>query len=77
MKRKKLIWAVLLFPLLTGCGSSRPEPHKLNFALDPRDHDYALETTTGTLCKTWNWEHTPKQPIDDIPLCSMFGHYGE
>ena len=62
---------------LSACGSPLPKPAQLNFVLDPKDHNFALETTTGTLCKTWQWEHTPKEPIDDIPVCFMLGHYGK
>jgi hypothetical protein len=50
---------------------------RLHFVLDPKDHDFALETTTGTLCKTWQWDHSPRQPIDAIPVCFMIGHYGK
>jgi hypothetical protein len=63
--------------MLSSCGSPHPKGRQLNFVLDPEDHDFALETTTGTLCKTWEWEHEPKQHIDGIPLCYMLGHYGE
>jgi hypothetical protein len=66
--------ALLLLFLLTGCGLYQSKPHQLKFVLDPNDHDFALETTTGTLCKTWQWEHTPKQPIDAIPVCFLMGH---
>jgi hypothetical protein len=43
--------------------------------LDPKDHDFAFETSTGALCKTWQWQHIPKQPIDDIPVCFMIDHF--
>jgi len=72
---------LLIFPLLllvSACGVDRIEaPPKLNFVLDPKDRDFAFETTTGTLCKTWEWTHNPKQPIDDIPVCFLMGHYGK
>jgi hypothetical protein len=64
-----------LLLVLVSCGSRPTDTSpKLNFVLDPKDHDFALETTTGTLCKTWQWEHDPKQPIDAIPVCFMIGH---
>jgi hypothetical protein len=68
----------LLF-LLCSCGPHPPADSapKLDFVLDPKDHDFALETTTGTLCETWQWDHTPRQPIDAIPVCFIIGHYGK
>jgi hypothetical protein len=69
----KLRFALALLFLTCSCDSSLPKTHKLNFVLDAKDHDFALETTTGTLCKTWQWAHTPKEPIDAIPVCFLMG----
>jgi hypothetical protein len=68
---------VSLLLMLSTCHSAQSKHRQLNFVLDPKDHDFALETTTGTLCKTWQWEHNPKEPIDAIPVCFLLGHYGE
>jgi len=75
MNRAFPILSLLL--MLSTCHPSQSKPHQLNFVLDPKDHDFALEITTGTLCKTWQWEHNPKEPIDAIPVCFLLGHYGE
>jgi hypothetical protein len=73
-----LFMASLLSMLLVLSACNSPQSKRqLNFVLDSKDHDFALETTTGTLCKTWQWEHAPKEPIDDIPVCFMMGHYGK
>ena len=69
------IFALLV--VLSACSSRETKAPQLNFVLDAKDHDFALETTTGTLCKTRQWEHNPKQPIDDIPVCFLMGHYGK
>lgn len=62
-----LLLAALL--TLTSCNNNSRKANRPRFVPYPNDHDYALETTTGTLCKTWQWQHTPKQPIDAIPVC--------
>jgi hypothetical protein len=68
---------ILLSFVLVSCGRYEHKTHKLHFVPYQNDHDFALETTTGTLCKTWQWERTPKQPIDGIPVCFMMGVYGK
>ena len=75
IKPRLSIFALLL--ALPARGEPQPKSPQLNFILDPKDHNFALETTTGTLCKTWQWDHTPKEPIDDIPVCFLMGHYGK
>ena len=71
---RRLLICVPLLAILSACQSEQVKTPHLNFVLDTTDHDFAFETTTGVLCKTWDWEHTPKQPIDSIPLCMMLGH---
>ena len=68
---------VLFVSPLLSCGAKKQSTNQLHFVPYANDHDFALETTTGTLCKTWDWQHTPKEPIDNIPVCYMMGHYGQ
>jgi hypothetical protein len=76
MSHQPFLPIILLSLVSLSCGGHEPKPHELHFVPYGSDHDFALETTTGTLCKTWQWENSPKQPIDGIPVCFMMGHYG-
>jgi len=66
---------LVLLAVLAGCGQREKQEqsvfprHRGPFVAYPNDHNFALDTATGTLCKTWQWEHTPKEPIDAIPVC--------
>jgi hypothetical protein len=46
MIKPRLSVLPLMF-LMTACGLHQSRPHQLHFVLDPNDHDFALETTTG------------------------------
>ena len=73
---RRLLLCVPLLVILSACQSQQDKFPPLNFVLDPHDHDFAMETTTGTLCKTWEWKHNPSLPIDDLPLCRKIPYYG-
>jgi hypothetical protein len=91
MATMKSIAAIALTALLmqqTGCEEKRSDPpkevHTKSFpigrfqAITSREAaDVALDTKTGQMCRTWNWDYTGKlreaSGHNDLPLClSLF-----
>jgi ABC-type uncharacterized transport system auxiliary subunit len=47
---RRLLVCVPLLAILSACQSEQAKTPHYNFVLDPTDHNFAFETTTGVLC---------------------------
>lgn len=68
--------ALLLALLLQGCTEltqappppASPQPYQRFVPVAASDRDFALDTKTGQLCKTWNWS-IANSPLSSLPQC--------
>ncbi|MSO19974.1 MAG: hypothetical protein EXQ56_05830 [Acidobacteria bacterium] len=73
----KVAFTLMLALILQGCTSSSqtpapvplPQPYQRFVPVATSDRDFALDTKTGQLCKTWSWTITDA-PLSSLPLCS-------